>query len=244
MGSYFEDVYLKRLNKDGKNQQDRIKTRKEKEFDLLFLKKTEYLAKIYQVNDLAREVACSLQPNRHNESSLISNLLISTSESTFKTGDILKIKQKIKDEELDRIWLVLFVEKNLTKGYQLFKLICLDSTVNIIDEYGTTKYSIPVKFVNATSNFVQDTFIHSATQLGYREPNGNRIFITHDFDFIKKSEYFEHKERGWEIYGIDNISIENVAYVTFSEKMKKEAEPRSSEDILVGEDKNFFLNGR
>ena len=50
--SYFEDVYLKRLNIDGITQQERVKTRKEKEFDKLFLKKTEYLANIYQINEL------------------------------------------------------------------------------------------------------------------------------------------------------------------------------------------------
>ena len=42
--SYFEDVYLKRMNKEGVTQQERVKTRKEKEFDMLFLKKTEYQA--------------------------------------------------------------------------------------------------------------------------------------------------------------------------------------------------------
>jgi len=39
---YFEEVYLKRMNADGQTQQERVKTRKEKEFDKLFLKKTQY----------------------------------------------------------------------------------------------------------------------------------------------------------------------------------------------------------
>ena len=34
--SYFEDVYLKRINREGATQQERVKTRKEKEFDMLF----------------------------------------------------------------------------------------------------------------------------------------------------------------------------------------------------------------
>ena len=66
---------------------------------------------------------------------------MSTQAAPLKTGDILKIKQKIKEEEQDKIWLVLFVEENLTKGYQLFKIICLDSFVNLTDEYGTTEDS-------------------------------------------------------------------------------------------------------
>jgi hypothetical protein len=43
--------------------------------------------------------------------------------------------------------------------------------------------------------------------------------------------------------GLDNLSIDNVAYVTISEKLVREEEPSSSKDILVGEDDNFFLNG-
>ena len=58
---YFDEVYLKRINKDGMNQQDRVKTRKEREFDLLFLKKTEYLAYIHGIDDEEIEsIPCSL----------------------------------------------------------------------------------------------------------------------------------------------------------------------------------------
>ena len=134
--SYFNDVYLKRMNFDGETQQDRVKSRKEKEFDRLYLKKTEYQSLIYKVNEQEVNITCSLQPNKWNESNLIGNLLISTSAAAFKTGDILHIYQHIKDVEVDKIWLVLFVEENITKGYQLFKVICLDSKINITNEYG------------------------------------------------------------------------------------------------------------
>ena len=244
MGSYFEDVYLKRINQEGTNRQDRIKTKKEKEFDKLFLKRTEYKCRLLKINGKPAQVIGSLQPNKWNESSLISNLLISTSEKSLRTGDILEINQKIKDKEQNKIWLVLFVEENLTKGYQLFKIICLDSAVNLADEYGTTENCFPVKFVSATATFITDTFLHSQSQHGYREPQSNRFFITKDFDFLKKGHYFEYKNRGWEIYGIDNISIENVAYVSISEKLVRPEEPVSSKEILVGTNKNFFLNGR
>lgn len=244
MGSYFEDVYLKRMNVDGRNQQDRVKTRKEKEFDKLFLKKSEYQCHLYGVNREPKDIICSLQPNKWNESSLISNLLMSTHAAPLKTGDILNIKQKIKDVEVDKIWLVLFIEENITKGYQLFKLICLDNFVNLTDEYGTTEEAFPVKFISATAALVMDTFVHSHSQYGYREPQANRCFITRDFDFLKKGHYFEYKNRGWEISGIDNISIDGVAYVTVSERLVHPEEPVSSKEILVGENDNFFLNGR
>jgi len=40
--SYFEDVYLKRMNKNGNTMQERIKTSKENEFDKLYLKRSPY----------------------------------------------------------------------------------------------------------------------------------------------------------------------------------------------------------
>ena len=156
--SYFEDVYLKRMNKEGVTQQERVKTRKEKEFDMLFLKKTEYQANIYQINEEESDVICSIQPNKWNESQLISNLLISTMAAPLKTGDILRIFQKIKEVEYDKIWLVIFCEENITKGYQSYKVICLDSEINITNEYGDTMYSIPVKMVSASGSLVKDYF--------------------------------------------------------------------------------------
>lgn len=194
------------------------------------------------MNNTEISVVCSLQPNKFNESSLLGNLLIPTSVAAFKTGDILHIFQKIKDKEFDKIWLVLFVEEKLDKGYQLFKVICLDEEVNLTDEYGTTQYTIPVKFVSATATFVQDSFQMEGS--GYREPKANRTFITRDFDFLTKGTKFIYKDRRWELYGKDNLSIDNVSYTAISEKLMKEEEPQSSKDILVGEDDNFFLNGR
>jgi hypothetical protein len=240
--SYFEDVYLKRLNKEGLTQQERVKSRKEKEFNMLFLKKTEYQANIYQINEEESNLICSLQPNKWNETQLISNLLISTSAAPLKTGDILRIFQKIKDVEYDKVWLVLFCEENVTKGYLSYKIICLDSEINITNEYGDTLYSIPVKFVNSSSSLVKDYFFYRDTS--YREPQREIRCITKDFDFLKKDIYFEYKEKGFEISGIDNISIDNIAYVSLSERLISEVEPRSSANIPIDSDTNFFLNNR
>lgn len=242
--SYFNDVYLKRLNIEGKTQQERVKTRKEKEFDKLFLKKTEYLANIYQINEEENNILCSLQPNKWNESQLLSNLLISTSNHPLKTGDILRIFQKIKEIEYDKIWLVIFCEENISKGYFSYKLICLDSMINITNEYGDTVHAIPVKFINASASLVKDYFSFTAITNGYREPEREIKFITHNFDFLKKETYFNYKEKGFKISGKDDISIENVAYVSLGESLVKEAEPRTSESILIDSDTNFFLNNR
>jgi hypothetical protein len=97
-----------------------------------------------------------------------------------------------------------------------------------------------VKFVSATSTFVRDSFL--TTDVGYREASANRTFITADFDFLPKGTKFNYLERTWELGGKDNISIKNVAYCCIQERLYTEEEPRSSEDILVGEDVNFFLN--
>jgi hypothetical protein len=65
-GTYFKDVYLKRINLDGENIQERTRTRKEKEFDNLFLKRTRYRALMYEVNEEPVEIECSVEPNKWN----------------------------------------------------------------------------------------------------------------------------------------------------------------------------------
>lgn len=241
---YFEEVYLKRMNKDGESRQDRIKSKKEKEFDKIFLKNSAYQVDVLKVNEDDRVLLGSLQPNNWNESHLIGNLLISTSEEPFQTGDILQIHQKIKDKEKDEKWLVVFIENNLIKGYQLFKVICLDSNVNFTDEYGTTQHLVPAKITSLSANMITDNFIHAHAQYGYREPQSTRILITHNFDFIKKGDFFNHEGHTYEIVGYDNISVPGVGYYTISERLLRDAEPSSSKDIEVGWDDNFFLNGR
>ena len=56
---YFEDVYLKRMNLHGNTQQERVQYRKEKEFNDLFLRKTQWQANIYQINDEESDLVCS-----------------------------------------------------------------------------------------------------------------------------------------------------------------------------------------
>lgn len=77
--SYFDEVYLKRMNRDGKNIQERSRTRKEKEFDNLFLKRTRYFATILSVDDKPQQISCSLQPSKWNQDKIVSNILVSLS---------------------------------------------------------------------------------------------------------------------------------------------------------------------
>ena len=150
----------------------------------------------------------------------------------------------VEDEEYNKIWLVLYCNDDITKGYSNYKIICLDSEINITNEYGDTMYTVPVKFVNSSSSLVQDLFSFTNTTKGYREPNRDEKIITSDFDFLKKDTYFEYKNKAFEIAGINNISIDGVAYVSISERLVSEPEPRTSADIEVSRDKNFFVNNK
>lgn len=239
--SYYEDVYLKRLNRDGNTQQERIKAREEREFDRLILQKTKYKSFITAVNNDVVNIQCSLQPGKNDEVREQFKLMTSNSAAPLNSGDILNIYQKVDDDEKEEFWLILHVEDDITKGYRVYRVLCLEHRLNITDEHGTTTHSIPVKFVNTTQNWVLDMFQKSKTSYGYREPNGTRSFITADFDFLTKDLYFNYKDRGFKIQGKDNISIDGVAYVSIDEVNVIPEEPVSSDNIPVGEDDNFFL---
>lgn len=240
--SYYEDVYLKRMNKDGRTRQERIKARKEKEFEKLTLQKSIYQAEIISINLNSSSLVCSLQPNKWNEAQIISNLLLPTSAPVLNTGDILTIFQKIDTEEYVKQWLILFCEQNISKGYALYKVICLDQELNLTDEYGETQHVIPVKFVNSLREISQDTVVIDRNNPGYAEPHKLQIIITKDFDFLQKHDHFKYKDREWKIIGKNNINIDGVCYFSIEETLVSPPEPISSKDILVGSDDNFFLN--
>lgn len=63
--NYF-DVYLHRMNRDGTNVQERIKFRKEREFDKIFLPRSKYKGTIYSINDKTKNISCAIEPNKWN----------------------------------------------------------------------------------------------------------------------------------------------------------------------------------
>lgn len=242
--SDFYETYLRRMNLNGKTRQERVQARREIEFDNMFFKNSDYYCQVIKINGLPAQINCSLQPATWNENSFIGNLLTSKKSSCFQTGDLLQINWKLKEQERTERWLVLFVENNLAKGHYLFKVICLEQDLNLTDEYGNTVYIAPVKFINASRSFMQDTIIKSASEFGYREPQTTRIVVSQTNDIIKKGLFFEYENRAWEVVGIDDISIKGVSYLFISERMQREKEKLSSQDIYVGEDVNFFLLGK
>ena len=241
MDNYFKDVYLKRMNKNGSTSQERIKTNKENRFDKLYLKRTEYQATIEAINNEKVNLLCAIEPSKWNQDKIVSNVNVSMREPKMQTGDLLYSHQKVKQVEYNKIWIIDYVSDDISHGYQGYEAIELDSYINFTDEYGDTLKVIPVKFVSATSTFVQDKFM-SYGSVTYREPLAHRGFITQDSDFLTKGRYFEYKGRGWKIEGKDNVSINNIAYVSIAEALVSEPEPNTSKDILIGEDTNFFLN--
>lgn len=240
-GNYFTDCYLKRMNKDGQTIQERVRTSKEREFDKIKMPKSKYLACIYQLNGEPIEIPCNIQPAKWKQEQILSNILCSTSVQKFKTGDILRTFQKVKDAELDEFYIIMMVSEDLSHGYQKYEAVKLDSFINNTDTYGDTIRTIPAKFVSETSVYVQDKFT-SYGAVSYREPLAHRKFITKDEDFLQKNLYFDYKGRGWEIVGKDNLSIDGVALVSIAEYLVSSPEPKTSQDLPVGEDDNFFLN--
>ena len=239
--SYFDEVYLKRMNQHGKTRQERVQYKKQKEFDDLFLKQTQYLGYVTEINqEPVSQFKCSVQPNKWNESQNISNVLISLDNEPLKTGDILNIHQEIGKEVYDRLWLIIHATKNITQGYRSYKVTELDSEISINDEYGNTMYKIPTKFTTALEVMLVDYYSTKNTM--YREPNRDRKILTRDFGFFKKDMYFEFKKKGFVITGIDDISVDGVAVLSIQEWLKDNPEPVQSQDILVGEQDNFFLN--
>ena len=240
--SYFEDVYLVRAKKHGNTRQEIRKSRAVNEFERIFLKRTMYYCTIADVNDEELDLAIegSLQVSKRDETKQIYNLLTKL-DDTFNLGDQLKIEQRIGDVYFEKIWLVLFKEEDISKGYNKYKLICLDSVININDRYGVLIKEHPIKILTTNSRFFDDYF--ELSKVLYREPDSQFVFVTKDNSNLKKELYFELSSLGYEISFINRIAINGAAFCSCVEKLKKLPEPSiNKEAIETPSNTNFFLN--
>jgi len=239
---YFEDVYSKRANKRGNSRAEVRKNRAAYEFENLFLKRTMYYCTITQLNgeELDEVIDGSLQVSKRDETKQISNLLTRL-ENLLELGDQVKIKQEIGTTIVEKLWLVLFKEEDISKGYNKYRVICLDDTINISDRYGEIIKVQPIKILTTMGKFFEDYF--KFTSIAYREPNTNFVLLTKDNNLLKKELYFELKNFGYEFTFINRTAIQNVAYCSFRQKLLRSDEPDENKNkIETPNQTDFFLN--
>ena len=199
------DNYLKRLNKDGENFQQRILTRREKKFDN-FLKRSIYRSDTL-TDENGEHYLGAIHPTKDSEKTCIYTLM-TKKDTVFAPGQIITDKGKT--------WLITHKVLDDTLGYNCYSTMYLPLTLTI--EKGEEKISFPARITNDSAEEIEDFFSTlSRTSRQYREPDRNIKAICKKYDFLEKDLKFEIEGDSYKIEGINKTAVPGCVYLTLGQ---------------------------
>lgn len=231
--SYFEDVYLKRLNRYGYDYQTRLQGQRERVFEGKLLKS------IYRVEFeyMGESHPGTLERYRQDETQLIQYLLTRVSLN-LPNGAILMIPDK--DEE-SQPWMVYWLESIKTSGYNRYIVLKMTHHIKWHDANKNEQNSW-CYLHGAGDSALKDTL----KTLGaiYTEDDNIRFVIMPTNEYLEKDSYFEIGEnglkQGYRVTGYDILSTPGVEYVSINPMYLKD---KTEIPIKDNSDDYFWLTG-
>lgn len=205
--SYYEDVYLQRINKNGTSRQERILNTKMQNFEN-FLPKSMYRV---DFNCNYQNYIGSLQPAKGDEKDIVSYMLTSKSVD-ITTGTILDVTTSTGAIQK---WLVTFKDHNDTYGYNKYKVYLLDRILTWYDK-DKKQHTSYVNVASSKDGSVKDIFKNIGGGSAYREAQ-NYVNLIMKFDSDVQKEYYcllNGSPRAFIVSGYDCETVPGVQYLT------------------------------
>lgn len=208
--NYFEDVYLKRLNRYGYDYQSRIQGQREREFEDKLLKS------VYRVDFVfGGEIhPGTLERYKQNETETMQYLLTRVNLD-IPNGTILMIPDKNK---VERPWMIYWMEDIKASGYNKYIVLKMTHYITWRDRNdvmrGTWSY-----MYGQEDNMLKDE-IRSRSRMDaiYGENLKSSFFVIPTNEYIRKDDYLEIGEgvlkEAYRVTGYDIQSTPGVEYVT------------------------------
>lgn len=211
--SYFNNVYLKRINRFGKNIQERVQGKKEYDFQF-FKAKSPNKVNIFKNDNFICDGV--LQNKINNEKEVVDYLLVNNNIS-FSNGTILDIVQYVNIKK--QKWLVFHLDDYVSIGYNRYQITKLDNKIEWIDD--GIIYSADVHFTGSGAN-LRDKSITSKFRIQYNVvatyiPNKILSLVMKANPNFKKGVRILINNEVWKVSGIDKISVPGVFYATLEE---------------------------
>ena len=208
--NYYEDVYLKRLNRYGYDYQTRIQTQRERDFENKLLKSV-YRVDFEYENELHPG---TLERYKQDETELLAYLLTRVSLN-MPNGTLLMIPDK---DEIKQPWLVFWLESIKASGYNRYILLKMTHYIKWKDRSGITRSSWCYMYGQQDNMLKDELKSRSRSGVLYTENLKMSFFVLPTNEFIKKDDYLEIGEgalkEAYRVTGYDIQSTSGVEYVT------------------------------
>ena len=237
--NYFEDVYLKRLNRYGYDYQSRIQAQREKVFEGLLLKS------IYRVDFVYEDEMHPglLERYKQDETETMQYLLTRVSLN-MPNGTLLMIPDKDMKEQP---WLVYWLESIKSSGYNRYIVLKMTHFITWRDRSNIERSTWCYLYGQEDNMLKDEIRSRSRSDTIYAENLKSSFFVCPTNEFIRKDDYMEigidALKEGYRVTGYDIISTPGVEYVTVDPVyLRDNSEPpvQKEEDDPA---EFFWLNG-
>lgn len=205
---YYENVYLKRLNRYGTDFQSRMQRQREENFKLQLKRSVYYINFDYDGEEREGEFT----PMRQNETKTMRYLLTDV-HLDIPGGTILWLPDK--DGEKNP-WMIYYLEDYVASGYNRYIILKMTHYLTWIDRNGDRQYAWGY-FYGQEDNMLKDELkSRSRNKVLYTENLKLSFFITPINEFIRKDDYLEVTVDGIkEAYVVTGYDIQSTPGVEF-----------------------------
>ena len=237
--SYFEDVYLKRLNRYGYDYQSRIQAQREEVFEGLLLKS------IYRVDFVYEdEMHPGLLERYKQDETETMQYLLTRVGLNMPNGTLLMIPDKDMKEQP---WLVYWLESIKSSGYNRYIVLKMTHFITWRDRSNIERSTWCYLYGQEDNMLKDEIRSRSRSDTIYAENLKSSFFVCPTNEFIRKDDYMEigidALKEGYRVTGYDIISTPGVEYVTVDPVyLRDNSEPpvQKEEDDPA---EFFWLNG-
>lgn len=208
--SYFDEVYLKRLNRYGNDYQSRVQGQRERNFENLLLKS------VYRVEFMYEQEfhPALLERYKQNETETMQYLLTRV-DLKLPNGTVLMIPDK---DNIEKPWLVYWLESIKASGYNKYVVLKMTHFITWRDRDNNERGSWCYMYGQEDNMLKDELKSRSRMDTLYTENLKASFFIMPTNEFIRKDTYLEIGEgvlkEGYRVTGYDLHSSPGVEYVT------------------------------
>lgn len=231
---YYEDVYLKRLNRFGLNYQSRVQGQREKVFEGKLLKS------LYRVDFLYEDemVPGTLERYKQNETRTFAYLLTRVSMN-IPAGTVLMIQDKDGEE---CPWMIYYLENIKASGYNKYIVVKMTHFITWTARNGEKQSSWAYMYGQEDNMLKDEMQSRSRMDTYYTENLKLSFFLMPVNENLRKDDYLEIGEgdlkEAYRVTGYDIQSTPGVSFVSADPVYIRDLTPPP--ELTENEDKNDF----
>lgn len=239
MSGYYEDVYLKRLNRYGYDYQSRVQSQRERDFE------NKLLRSVYRV-DFEFEGEShpgTLEKYRQDETQLMQYLLTRVSLN-IPNGTILMIPDKDQNEQP---WMVYWLESIKASGYNKYIVLKMTHQITWKDRNGDPRESWAYMYGQEDNMLKDELRSRSRMDVLYTENLKMSFLVMPTNEHLRRDDYMEIGEgalrEAYRVTGYDIQSTPGVEYVTVDPVYLRDSSPALETKQDDEPAAMFWLNG-